>query len=163
MTASPEPQPSRRTKAWTALGALILLAVLCLAVAFALATGDREPARLKAIGSMAGICLAGSLAAWFLARSAPTDPGRAVAASLGAVFLRLFPPLAALGWLQSSGREFRDHGAAEWLLVFYLSLLATDILLHMMVSRSPVRGRSPKPRGRPEASLERSPETSPEN
>lgn len=141
MTASPQPTCPWGRNFRTAVGALVLVAVLVLAFAFALATGGREPARLKAIGSMAGICLAGSLAAWLVARSAPADPGRAVAAGLGAVFLRLFPPLATLAWLRSAGAELLEYGAAEWLLIFYLSLLATDILLHIMVSGAAVGGR----------------------
>lgn len=162
MTPPPDPTSSRRRSLWTAGGALILVAVLSLALTVSLAMGDSQPARQKAIGSMAGICLAGSLAAWFVARSSPTDPGRAVAAGLGAVLLRLFPPLATLGWLQAAGPEYREHGAAEWLLIFYLALLATDILLHIMESRA-FDGCHAGPTGRTGPENRVGPDKSPEN
>lgn len=158
----PAPTSDGRRLLWTVVGALVLVAVLALALSVSLATGGRQPARLKAIGSVAGICLAGSLAAWFVARSAPADPARAVAAGLGAVVLRLFPPLATLGWLQSAAPEFRDHGAAEWLLIFYLALLATDILLHIMEPRASA-GCHGGPRSHAGPENRTGPDTSPEN
>jgi hypothetical protein len=55
---------------------------------------------------------------------------------MGAVGLRIFPLLVALGWLQVAGGSLRTEGAAEWMLVFYLVLLATDVLLHIIGSQS---------------------------
>ena len=119
-------------RSWTLAGAAILLSVLAVAVAGALATADAAPGRRRAIGFAAGICLVTSLGAWLAARAAPADPARAVGLGMAAVGLRIFPLLVALGWLQVAGGSLRTDGAAEWMLVFYLALLATDILLHIM-------------------------------
>lgn len=127
--------PARDRRTWTGIGAAALVAVVATIAAVALATGDRGPGRVQAITVAAGICLAGSLGGWFVGRLAPTDPARTVAMGLAAVCLRFFPALAALAWLQSAGDRIRAHGAAEWLLVFYLAVLATDILLHMIGAR----------------------------
>jgi hypothetical protein len=124
-------------RSWTLAGAVILLAVLAVAVAGALATGDATPGRRRAVCFAAGICLVTSLGAWLVGRATPADPARAVGLGMAAVGLRIFPLLVALGWLQVAGGSLRADGAGEWLLVFYLALLATDILLHMMG----IRGR----------------------
>ena len=128
--------PPARRHAWTWIGAAALVAVVAIIATVALTTGDRRPGRVQAITLAAGICLTGSLGGWLVGRLGPTDPARNVATQLAAVCLRFFPALAALGWLQSAGGRLRESGAAEWLLVFYLSLLATDILLHMIGARS---------------------------
>lgn len=60
------------------------------------------------------------------------NPALAVATGLGAVSLRIFMPLAALGWVQFGDRELREGGAGRFILVFYLLLLATDIFLNIM-------------------------------
>jgi hypothetical protein len=127
--------PAARRHAWTCIGAAALLVVVATIATVALVVRDRDPGRLQAIAITAGICLAGSLGGWIVGRLAFTDPGQAVAVGLAAVCLRFFPALAALAWLQSAGVRLREHGAAKWLLVFYLAVLATDILLHMIGAR----------------------------
>lgn len=125
-----------RRRSWTLTGAAILMAVLAGAAGVALAVGDGGPGRRRAIGFAAVICLVTSLGGWLAGRAAPADPARAVALGMGAVGLRIFPLLVALGWLQVAGGGLRTEGAAEWMLVFYLILLATDILLHIIGARS---------------------------
>ena len=125
-----------RRRSWTVAGAAILVAVLAGAVGIAVATDDGGPGRRRAIGFAAGICLVTSLGGWLAGRAAPADPARAVGLGMGAVGLRIFPLLVALGWLQVAGGSLRTEGAAEWMLVFYLLLLATDILLHIIGARS---------------------------
>ena len=124
---------SRRS--WTVAGAAIRVAVLAGAAGVALAVGDGGTGRRRAIGFAAGICLVTSLGGWLAGRAAPADPARAVGLGIGAVGLRIFPLLVALGWLQVAGGSLRTDGAAEWMLVFYLVLLATDILLHIIGAR----------------------------
>lgn len=122
-------------RSWTMGGAAVIVVVLTAVAGAALATGDASPGRRRAIGFAAGICLVTSLAGWLAGRAAPTNPARAVGLGLGAVGLRSFPLLMALGWLQVAGGDLRAAGAGEWLLFFYLVLLATDILLHIMGTR----------------------------
>lgn len=125
-----------RHRGWTWIGAATLAAVMAITAAAALVTGKPQPGRAAAIGLAAGVCLFGSLSGWIAGRCAPRDPALAVAASLAAVCLRIFPPLAALAWIRSAGETWRENGAAEWLLIFYLALLATDILLHIIGART---------------------------
>ena len=127
--------PAACRHAWTWIGAAALTVVVATVATVAIAMGDRDPGRLIAIAITAGISLAGSLGGWLVGRLATTDPARTVATGLAAVCLRFFPALAALAWLQSAGGRLREQGAAEWLLVFYLAVLATDILLHMIGAR----------------------------
>lgn len=125
---------ARRHRAWTLAGTAALSAVLAVAATIAWATGDGGPGRAKAIGVAAGISLAGSLGGWLAGRCRPAEPARAVSLGLAALGLRIFPALAGLVWIRSAGGELADAGAAEWLLIFYLALLATDVLLHIMGS-----------------------------
>ena len=132
--------PAGYRRSWTWTGVAILGAVLATGVAVALAIGDDGPGRRRAIGFAAGICLVTSLGGWLAGRVAPANPARAVGLGMGAIGLRIFPLLVALGWLQTAGGSLREDGAGEWMLVFYLVLLATDILLHIMGSRGRQNG-----------------------
>ena len=126
----------------TLLGALILLAVLVLLAAAAIAHGGPTrqggPEWLRAVTLVAGVCSVSSLGGWFVARLGAGGPALAVSGSLGGIVLRLVLPLLLLGWLSvdpatapGAGR-LREAGAGGLLVVFYLTLLATDILLHIM-------------------------------
>lgn len=126
--------PAAKHRVWTATGAVSMLGVAAAVAAIGAATGGRRPGDLEAIAFAAGVCLVGGISGWLVERSRPADPGQAVARGLGAVCLRVFPPLAALAWVQSAGGRLRENGGAGWLLVFYLAVLAADILLHVVGS-----------------------------
>lgn len=140
---APGPQPPRSGpsaaaptavahRRFTAIGVAALLATAATVAAAALACGGGRPDWPRSVAWVAVVCLPGSLAAWIVSRRPPTGPAGAVASSLAAIVLRLIPPLAGLAWL-SSGRQTADSKAVGGVLVvFYLSLLAVDILLHMM-------------------------------
>ncbi|MFM8803491.1 MAG: hypothetical protein ACKOK8_06225 [Planctomycetia bacterium] len=120
---------------WTFLGAAVLAAVLAGAVGLAGATADATPRVGEAIAFAAGVCFFGSVGGWFIARWPTRNPAVAVAQGLGAVALRIFLPLAALGWLQTGGNGLSEAGAGRFVVFFYLALLATDIFLHIMGGR----------------------------
>ncbi len=136
----------------TLLGAGILLAVLALVSAAAIAHGGPTrfggPEWLRAVALVAGVCGVSSLGGWFVARLGAGGPALAVSGSLGGIALRLLLPLLLLGWLSvdptsapAAGR-LRAAGAGGLLVVFYLTLLATDILLHIMWGpKGPLRPR----------------------
>lgn len=124
---------------WTVVGAAVLAGVLAVASGLAIAGGGQHPRSGEAVAFAAMICLVGALGGWTTARWPTANPAIGVAKGLGAVALRIFLPLAALGWLQSGGGELREAGADRLLLFFYLALLATDILLHIM-GRRDLRG-----------------------
>ncbi|MEN9666835.1 MAG: hypothetical protein RLZZ326_3198 [Planctomycetota bacterium] len=143
-------QGSSRKK--TLLGALILLAVLVLLAAAAIAHGGPTrlggPAWLRAVAVVAGVCSLSSLGGWFVARLGAGGAALAVSGSLGGIVLRLVLPLLLLGWLSvdpataPGAVSLREAGAGGLLVVFYLTLLATDILLHIMWGpKGPLRPR----------------------
>lgn len=136
-------RPATRDPAWTAIGAATLVAVVAGGVTAALAVGDRGPDRVRAILFAGLVCLVAGLGGWFAGRLRPSSPARVVAAALAAVGIRFFPALLAVAWLQSAAGGLAGHGAGEWLLVFYLAVLATDILLHIMGARRD-RGTAPE-------------------
>lgn len=132
--SSPGPvsEPTAADRRFTAVGTAVLLATAATVAAAAVAWGGGRAGWPQSVGWAAAICLPGALAAWIVARRQAGGPAGAVASSLGAILLRIIPPLVALGWI-SAGRRTADSSAAGGLLVvFYLSLLAIDILLHMM-------------------------------
>lgn len=128
MTVPKQPAELR----WTLLGTAALAAVLAGAAGLVIATSQRTPRVGEAVAFAAAICLAGGVGGWVVARWPTRNPALGVAKGLGAGTLRIFLPLAGLGWLQGPGSGLREAGADRFLLIFYLALLATDILLHMM-------------------------------
>lgn len=132
----------------TAAGVVVLATVLGLLVAAAsigwVGDGAADDAggaahdRAGAVRLVAAVCGTASLGGWIIARLGAEDPALAVSRSLAAILLRLLLPLGLLGWLSApreswpAAARMRDAGAAGLLVVFYLSLLATDILLHIM-------------------------------
>lgn len=128
---------------WTRTGTATLVAVLTVAAGLAITHDEQPPRRGEAVAFAAIVCLIGAVGGWNLARWPTANPASGIAKSLGAVSLRIFLPLVALGWLQSGGTDLRAAGADWLLLVFYLALLATDIFLHIM-GRLDLRGISGK-------------------
>ena len=128
----------------TIAGFVVLCAVLGL-LAAAAATfwvqggpADGSADRAAALRMVTAVCGTASLGGWIVARLGAGDPALAVSRSLAAILLRLLLPLALLGWLSTpagawpEADRMRQAGAVGLLVVFYLSLLATDILLHIM-------------------------------
>lgn len=130
----------------TLAGVAILAGVLAAAVAVALACGDGRAAWWQAVGFAAAVTAVGGIGGWLAARRPAANPAAAVAAGLGATALRLIPPLAALAWLSDRGAPLREAGAGGLLVVFYLVLLATAILLHIMVAPVAAARHSDDPR-----------------
>jgi hypothetical protein len=146
--------PRSESRKQTLQGAGILLAVLALVSAAAIAHGGPTrlggPEWLRAVALVAGVCGVSSLGGWFVARLGAGGPALAVSGSLGGIALRLVLPLLLLGWLSAdpaaipAAGRLRAAGAGGLLVVFYLTLLATDILLHIMWGpKGPLR---PQPR-----------------
>ena len=129
---------------WTLFGTAVLAAVLAGAAGLAIVAGGETPRTSEAVAFAATICLAGGVGGWIVARWPTTNPASGVAKSLGAVTLRIFLPLVAMGWLQAGGGWLREAGAARVVLIFYLALLATDSLLHIRGDRELRRIRGKK-------------------
>jgi len=125
-------QPSRARS--TLLGGCTLLLVWGAAVAVALSLDDGRALWRESIAFAAGICLIGSLSGWCASRCFVDSPSLAVAGAMAGMLLRIMIPLAALAWLQTWGNLLALAGAGGLLTAFYLTLLATDILLHVMMS-----------------------------
>ena len=130
----------------TIVGAAVLAAALAAAAATALAVGSGDPRWPSAVAFATAITAFGGLGGWLAARTPATNPAMAVAAGLGATALRLLPPLAGLAWLTERGADLREAGAGGLLVGFYLVLLATAILLHIMVAPVPPSRRGDEPR-----------------
>ena len=147
-----EARPPGDERAKTLLGTLILLTVLATVSAVALVHGGPHrqggPEWQRAVALVAAVCGVSSLGGWIVARLGAGGPALAVSGSLGGIALRLLLPLLLLGWLSvdpatapEAGR-LRAAGAGGLLVVFYLTLLATDILLHIMWGpKGPLRPR----------------------
>lgn len=134
MTGSPDRPATTGGNRGTLAGFVILSGVLTAAVVVALGCGDGRPEWRRAVGFAAAVTAVGSLCGWLAARRPAPNPAAALAAGLGATALRLIPPLAALAWLSDRGSTLREAGAGGLVVVFYLVLLATAILLHIMVA-----------------------------
>lgn len=132
-------QESDRSLRWTILGACVLMATLASMAAAALATGDGNQSWRRAIAFSTAVCGSGALAGWVIARLTHRAPALAVACGLGAVLARIFLPLAGLAWLQGGGSRLCGPDAGRLLVVFYLVLLATDVILHIIGARGSIR------------------------
>ena len=106
--------------------------------------GGETPRTSEAVAFAATICLAGGVGGWIIARWPTSNPASGVAKGLGAVTLRIFLPLVAMGWLQAGGGWLLEAGADRFVLIFYLAMLVTDILLHIMgdCERRRIRGKN---------------------
>lgn len=113
-------------------GAVVLASAAVILTIVAVATGDGSPSRSRAIAFSGTIACGAALTGWGVTRWPWRSASLAVAASLAGVVARIMIPLAALAWLQTSGSDLRAAGADRWLVVFYLTLLATDIALTIM-------------------------------
>lgn len=112
----------------------MLVAVIAAVVIVAVFAGGQSPRWIEAVGFSAVVCGVAALGGWVVSRSFQSNPAVAVAGALGGIAVRILPPLAALGWLNSAGRDLLAAGAGGLLVAFYLALLATDILLHIMMA-----------------------------
>lgn len=128
---------------FTLVGTAVLVAVVAAATGIAIAAGNGTPRQTEAVVFAAAVCLVGGVGGWIVARWPTGKPALGVAKGLGAVTLRIFLPLAALGWLQGAGSGLREAGGDRFVLVFYLAILATDILLHI-IGGSRLRGNRRK-------------------
>jgi len=117
----------------TSLGAAALAAVLGLIAGLALRSVGDDPAQRGAIALAAAIVGGSSLAGWVVSRQGRGQGAApALASSLGATVVRLGPMLAALAWITTAGGEWREAGAAGWLVAFYLPMLLADIGLTLL-------------------------------
>ena len=138
-------RPGNRIPASTFKGMAVQAAVLALAAGIAWTAGADRPDRAEAVGFAAAVCLGGGVAGWAVAQWRGTTPAARVSAALAVVALRIFPALAALGWLQTpAGSRLREAGAGGMLLVFYLAVLAADLILNIMGTRG--GGPTPGPK-----------------
>jgi hypothetical protein len=118
--------------ATTTRGVLLLGVVLAIAVVVALVLDRGHPAWRNAVILAAAITGMSSVGGWLASRGRSTSPGQGVARALAGTALRILLPLAALGWLTASGGPLLEAGCSGLIVAFYLPLLATTILLHMM-------------------------------
>jgi len=128
----------------TLVGAAVLVGVLAAAAGTALVIGAGRPRWTEAVAVAAAVCLVSSLGGWLAARRKPADPALAVAGVLAASALRILVPLGALAWLSAQAAPLREAGADGLIVAFYLPLLATTLVLHMMVESPSHRG-PPRP------------------
>ena len=116
------------------LEAAALVAVLMLAVLGGTLWAAGEPLRMRAVMVAAVASGTGAFGGWCASRwGRGRVPAQAVAAGLAATFARLAPTLAALAWV-TSRPDLRRSGAGGLLVIFYLALLATDLLLHVRLA-----------------------------
>lgn len=129
----------------TLLGVGVLVLMVAAGTAIAFATGPDRPGRAAAVAFAAGVSGISAIGGWLAARRPAPNAALAVAGVLAAAALRLALPLGALAWLSARDTPLRQAGAGGLLVAFYLALLATAILLHMMVEPpgNPDSRRSP--------------------
>lgn len=145
---APPPSPPADGRRRRIAGAVVLGLVMAgLATVATVAWAGEDPDRRLAVGVAGSVCGIASLAGWWVARLGADDPALAVSRSLGGIVIRLMPPLALLGWLTESpwsppvADRLREAGAGGLLVAFYLAMLATDILLHIMWGPRGTAGR----------------------
>lgn len=141
MTTTTDPRPDGALRG-TILGVAVLAAVLGAGMAVALAVGGLHPSRGRAVAFAATVTGVGAISGWVVARRAVTNPASRGGGALAATALRMGPGLAALAWLGTRGGPLREAGAGGLLVAFYLALLASTILLHMMWDPSASAPRS---------------------
>lgn len=117
------------------------MGALSAAIAVALAIGPASVVQLQAIAFAAAVCAVGIVTAWALKIRRVTTPAARVSSSLAAMAMRIFPALAALGWLQSAGDGLRSAGASKYLVAFYLAGLAADVIRVASQGQQGPRGR----------------------
>ncbi len=151
-TPGPTP-PSQGVR--TLLGGAILVAVLAILVVSSLAFSPEKKDWEPTVAIVAAVCGTSSLGGWLVTRLGASYPALAVSGSLGGMALRLLMPLLLLGWLSvdpptsPEAQRLREAGARGLLVVFYLTLLATDIVLHIIWGPKgpgrPLRRHPPSP------------------
>ena len=136
--------PDRLRRLVTGIAGLLATCSGSVAAA-ALWIGDR-PGFPTAVGFALLFTLPSCIAGWLLAQPGVGGPAKSVAKPLAAVAVRILPPLAALSLLGSARAEpLRAAGAGPMIVGFYLAMLATDILLHIMMGRSHTMPRRSSP------------------
>jgi hypothetical protein len=136
-----DPRPASPTGPGLAVAALVLTAAVGTAAGAVLWSG--RPGAVRALVIAGLTCLPGFLIGRALVGGAPADPGRALTGALVAIALRTLFPLAVLAWLTTGPTAPAGPtdapppvDAAATLVAFYLALLATDVLLHV-IARPP--------------------------
>ena len=129
-------RPGNRIPASTFRGLVIQAAALAVASGIAWTAGADRPGRAEAVGFASSVCLGGGVAGWAVSKWRGTTPAARVSGALAVVALRIFPALAALGWLQTpAGSQLREAGAGGMLVAFYLAVLAADVILNIIGTR----------------------------
>jgi hypothetical protein len=117
----------------TLVGTAILAGVLAACLAVALPAVEQDPLGRQAVALAAATAGIGAIGGWLVGRMGRRGPpGIAVGAALGAILVRIGPPLIVLAWLSSAEGGIRKAGAGGYLVSFYLALLASDLLLNIM-------------------------------
>lgn len=134
-----------RGRVSTVGGAAILVGVVAVGVVGAVLVQGTAPAELAAIFWAAAVAGGAAVAGWCVARLGHgRAAGLAVAGGLGATLVRLLPVLAALGWITSREQGTGADRSGALLVIFYLVLLATDVLLNMIGGGNPDSARRSK-------------------
>lgn len=113
---------------FSASGVLVPMGALGAAIAAVIVIGPATAGQIQAIAFAAAACAVGIVTAWAVKIRRVTTPAARVTSSLAAAAMRIFPALAALGWLQSSGDGLRSSGASKYLVLFYLAGLAAEVV-----------------------------------
>jgi hypothetical protein len=116
------------------LEAAAFVAVLTIAIIGGLVWAAGEPLRMQAVAVAAVASGTAAFGGWCASRwGRGRAPAQAVSAGLATTVARLAPTLAALAWV-TNRPDLRRSGAGGLLVIFYLALLATDLLLHIRLA-----------------------------